>query len=92
LKKNNIDELCLPAHSSTVFQPLDLTVNGKFKKLLENNFSSKCGELNTTKRIRLLRIAGMALQSSMTILNIVKGFVKASIHLFSRNAPLNSVK
>jgi hypothetical protein len=90
LRENNIDELCLPAHSSTVLQPLDLTVNGEFKKLLGNNFSSECGESNTTRRIRLLGIAGMALQSSMTILNIVKGFAKAGIHPFSRNAPLNS--
>jgi hypothetical protein len=43
----------------------------------------------TIKRIRLLRIAKIALQSSMTILNIVKGFTKSSIYLFSRNTPLN---
>jgi hypothetical protein len=35
MKKQNIDAVIIPSHSSNLTQPLDQTVNGNFKRLLE---------------------------------------------------------
>jgi hypothetical protein len=84
----NIDVLILPAHSSTVLQLLDLTVNGEFKRLLSQNFTSIPGKPADIQRIRLLRIAGMVLHSSLTMLHITRGFARAGIYPFSKDIPL----
>jgi hypothetical protein len=87
---NNIDCLCIPAHSSTVLQPLDLTINGTFKQTLAAHFETKPNVKADERRVQLLAIAGLCLQSTLTILNITKGFAKAGIFPFSIDAPLNS--
>lgn len=46
LEANNIHTIIAPAHSSTILQPLDLTVNGEFKRLLAKNFKKVDGETN----------------------------------------------
>ena len=52
--QHNIIVLILPAHSSTILQPLDLTVNGELKQLLKLRFKPKKGEDGPTKQNKLL--------------------------------------
>jgi hypothetical protein len=80
----------MPAHCSTVLQPLDLTVNGEFKRLLGKYWKPQLGEMKDVKRERLLYIAGLCLDGACTILNITSGFSKAGISPYSLEAPLNS--
>jgi hypothetical protein len=82
--------LVLPAHSSTVLQPLDLTCNHEFKRVLGNYFISKKGESRADMRIRLLNTAVGALQLALGGLIIQQGFARAGIWPFSREAPLKS--
>lgn len=90
LVENKIDVMCLLAHSSTVLQPLDLTVNGEFKRHLGAHFSDKPGETVNDRRVRLLGIAGMCLDASLNCLNITQGFAKTGLYPFSPDAPLDS--
>lgn len=90
LRDNNIQCICMPAHSSTVLQPLDLTVNGEFKRVLGKHWKPILGEPLDIKRIRLLQVSGLALDDACSKLNIITGFAKAGISPFSLEAPLNS--
>jgi hypothetical protein len=82
--------LVLPAHSSTVLQPLDLQVNYQFKRVLTDHFSIKKGEPKEEQRIRLLNMSVQALQVALSPLYIKSGFSKAGIWPFSKDAPLKS--
>lgn len=86
----NIMVLILPAHSSTILQPLDLTCNGELKRLLRLNFLPVGGEDRPTKRNRLLYTAVMCLQIALSGLFITCGFSRAGIYPFCAEAPLNS--
>jgi hypothetical protein len=81
---------CMPAHSSTICQPLDLTVNYIFKVNIRNFFKPIEGESVPEKRNRLLFLSMYALQVAFNAYTIEKGFARAGIYPFSREAPLNS--
>lgn len=93
---HNIDYVLLPAHSSTICQPLDLTVFGVFKMLLTKRIQSmacdgKFKELsNTEKRVRLLDAAASCLLTSFGSEHCRAGFEKAGIFPFNPEGPLSS--
>ena len=89
-RDNNIIVFILPAHSSTILQPLDLSCNGELKRLLKGHFVVVEGEDGPTKRNRLLHTAVLCLQLALGGLHIMSGFSRAGIHPFSKQAPLNS--
>jgi hypothetical protein len=89
-QQHNIFVFILPAHSSTILQPLDLTVNGELKRLLKLRFKPVKGEDKPTKRNRLLYTTVECLQGAFLAMHITDGFSRAGIHPFSIGAPLNS--
>lgn len=89
-EQNKIIVLILPAHSSTILQPLDLTCNGELKKLLRANFLPVADEDRPTKRNRLLVTSVFCLQGALIGLHIMNGFRRAGIYPFSKEAPLKS--
>lgn len=89
-EENNICVIILPAHSSTILQPLDLSVNGELKRLLRIRFKPKDGEDTPTKRNRLLYATVECLQGAFLGMVITDGFARAGIFPFSKEAPLKS--
>lgn len=87
---HNIIVFILPAHSSTILQPLDLSCNKEFKRVLRQLFHVVPNEDRPTKRNRLLFTSIHALQSAFVGHCIQLGFRRAGIHPFSSQAPLNS--
>ena len=87
---NNILVNILSAHSSTILQPLDLTVNGELKRLLRQRFKAVKGEDIPTKRSRLMYTTVECLQVALTGIYITDGFERAGIWPFSVDAPLKS--
>lgn len=88
--QHNILVYILPAHSSTILQPLDLAPNKELKRNLRLNFLPKRDEDRGTKRNRLLFTSVLCLQAALTGLQITLGFARAGIWPFSKGAPLNS--
>lgn len=86
----NIIVFILPAHSSTILQPLDLSCNKEFKRVLRQLFHTVPDEDRPTKRNRLLFTSIHALQSAFVGHCIQTGFRRAGIHPYSPQAPLNS--
>jgi DDE superfamily endonuclease len=89
-KQHNIIVLVLLAHSSTILQPLDLSVNKKLKEALQENFEPKPHESVPEKRSRLLYTSIFCLQIALNALPIKRGFARAGIWPFVKEAPLNS--
>lgn len=89
-EENNICVVILPAHSSTILQPLDLTVNGELKRLLRLRFRPKKDLDTATKRNKLLYKTVECLQGAFLAMHITDGFERAGIYPFSKEAPLNS--
>lgn len=89
-EQHNIFVKILPAHSSTILQPLDLTVNGEFKRLLRLRFKPRKGETTPTKRSRLMYTSVECLQGAFLSMHITDGFARAGLWPFSVEAPLNS--
>ena len=90
LLQNKIGTIVLPAHSSSILQPLDLAPFSHFKSLLGTHFKPREGEPRHQQRDRLLRVAALCLDDSLTVLQITCGFSRAGIWPFSRQAPLES--
>lgn len=90
LERANVDCLVIPAHSSTILQPLDLTVNGVFKTTLAEHWKPIQGEEKDTRRVRLLAVAALALEAAMSTLHVTAGFARAGIYPFNKQVPLNS--
>jgi hypothetical protein len=84
-RENGVCLLCLPAHTSHIFQPLDVGVFKSFK----SNFNKSCsnymkqnpGRVITTEI--LASMVGQAFPSSFTPVNILSGFRKTGIYLFN---------
>ena len=87
---HNIIVLILPAHSSTILQPLDLIVNGELKCLLKLRFKPKKSEYGPIKHNKLLYTTVDCLQGVFLAMHITDGFFRAGIYPFSEEAPLNS--
>jgi hypothetical protein len=82
--------LVLPAHSSTVLQPLDLQPNTQFKRVLTSHFKVIKGEPKEEQCIRLLNLSVEAVQVALCAIYIKAGFSKAGIWPFSAEARLKS--
>lgn len=82
--------LVLPAHSSTVLQPLDLTCNHEVKRLLATYFTIRKGEGREEMRLRLLETAAGVLEMALASLVIKNGFSRAGIWPFSQDGCLKS--
>ena len=80
----------MPAHSSTILQPLDLSCNGELKRLLKLYFPTVESEDGPDKHNRLLYTTVFCLQQALGGLHILNGFSRAGIHPFSKQAPLKS--
>lgn len=94
LYDNNIDYVLLPAHSSTIMQPLDLTVFGAFKSfltkdLLESNITLD-NTFSSNNRNILLNFTENALREACSTRNCRKGFEKAGLFPFCKEKPLGS--
>jgi hypothetical protein len=90
LQQYGVDLLVIPAHSSTILQPLDLTVNGIFKHYLGEHYAPQADEPKDCNRIRLLATSVLALEIALARLHITLGFARAGIWPFNKEAPLNS--
>lgn len=90
LRDNNIDCICLPAHSSTVLQPMDLSVNGMFKYLLGKHFQVVAHEEKALCCIHLLNVAGMCLDAAYSVLHVMTGFARSGIWPLQPEVPFKS--
>lgn len=79
LEAASITLLILPAHSSTILQPLDMTVNGHFKRELAKNYTTPPNTTTEQRRAVLLEMTRMVLQQSMAEIEVKKGFMRASL-------------
>jgi hypothetical protein len=80
MKKENIDALIIPSHSSNHTQPLDQTVNGKFKRLLEEipSLPKKKKEIEQNL-LTFISNVNDCVQNSLSPKCIRAGFQKAHI-------------
>lgn len=82
LKDENIDVVTIPAHSSHILQPLDLTVFAAFKNYLRSNLSFKDATTADQKRACVLKATHKALYFSLYPETVQSGFARAGIHPF----------
>jgi len=78
LKRHNIRELILPAHVTSVFQPLDLVIFSSYKSSLRRNATTGNGGLYA-----FLLYSIDAFQKAATVMNIDKAWEKS--RLFETN-------
>lgn len=90
LEQYNVHLKILPAHSSTILQPLDLSCNKEFKRALRLVFPPLPSEDRPTKHNRLLYSSVFALQSVFLGYQIQAGFKRSGLFPFSAKAPLDS--
>ena len=92
--RNGIDEemfwffykikfLFLPPHSSALLQPLDLSVNGQFKKILVKRFELKGKESLPEKRERLLKATSRSLSNALNEDCVLLGWEKTGLYPFN---------
>src|SRR5262249_35440647 len=79
-RNQGIIPLCMPAHSSHLLQPLDLTVHGPLKKayaaLLDRRSRNTCSQVSKPEFINLFV---QAEQLALTAKNIKSGFKAAGL-------------
>lgn len=90
MSENNVDILIIPAHSSTILQPLDLCVNGMLKRLLSMYYSPPAGADLPTRRSYLMERTRLVLGTVMTELYITSGFEQAGFWPLDVERPLKS--
>jgi len=71
--------LLIPAHSSHITQPLDLSTNGEFKQKLRERFQYISGEDASSKRNRLLQISARVLSRVNNKDTILTGWERAGL-------------
>jgi hypothetical protein len=89
-QKHHVYVFLLPVHSSTLMQPLDLTVYGILKQFLAAHFTPLEGESITDRRNRLLHCVLNGLSVSATGFYASEGWRKAGLHPISRKQVLDS--
>ena len=81
-KENKIHLLCLPAHTTHVLQPLDVSVFSSFKcnigKALNSLIRTSPGRVPTTEDVP--EVIAQAWPQSLTPINLMSGFRKTGIH------------
>ena len=88
LLANHIIPVQLPAHSSALLQPLDLSVNGQLKKLLASIWKSLKGEPLAVRRNRLLGVAWECLEVALAHMHVQTGWRMAGLSPFNKAIPL----
>lgn len=78
-ERYNIHTIMLPAHSSTILQPLDLSVIGVFKHHLTQRWEWKPHESLPMRRLRLLSVALDCLDVACSRLFINDGWRRAGL-------------
>jgi hypothetical protein len=78
-EQHNIYILLLPPHSSAITQPLDLSVNGEFKKHLSTRFQLVDNENYQDKRNRLLFTVSRCLSRVLNKDSILLGFERTGL-------------
>jgi len=87
---NNIDLVTIPPHSSTVLQPLDLTCNAEFKRILTNNYNPILNLNAPDRRMYLMDLTLKVLPMALSALNIENGYKCSGIIPFNFEQPLKS--
>ncbi len=90
LVENDIDCIILPAHSSSILQPLDLSVNGEFKRLLSTLYHPLQNATAEERRLYLVEQSRLALNTVLTELHICKGFTATGLWPFDKTKALGS--
>ena len=81
-RANNIHLLCLPAHTTHIFQPLDVGVFKSFK----SNFSKACSKYlgrhpgRVITPDKLASLVAEAWPNSFTAVNVMSGFKKSGVY------------
>ena len=82
--------LIIPAHSSAITQPLDLSVNQALKKKLGEHFADIPGESVPDRRNRLLQLCDLALSHAICRGCIIDGFNRTGLFPYNPEIPLKS--
>ena len=83
----NIWVLLLPAHTSAILQPLDLTVNGEFKIDLKKRFKIQKDEPRPETRQRLLLATRESLEKVLNPTTIKTGFRRSGLWPLNPSKP-----
>jgi hypothetical protein len=78
-EKHKILLLLIPAHSSHIVQPLDLSTNGEFKQKFRERFEVIIGEDASTRRNRMMQIAARVLSRVNNKDTILTGWARAGL-------------
>ena len=89
-EKHNIYVLLLPPHSSTLLQPLDLSVFGEFKDTLSHRFKVTQKEARSAQRQRLLTSARGALERTLNPDTIKTGWRRSGLWPITPDKHINS--
>jgi hypothetical protein len=89
-EQHNIMVYLLPSHSSAVTQPLDLSVNGEFKKTLAKRFIAEKHENGQERRNRLLHITHRCLSRVNNEDTILNGWERSGLWPFNIEIPFRS--
>ena len=89
--ENNIDLKLLPAHSSTILQPLDLFPFEHFKNYISSTINSQSeAAKSTVTKYELLQVAMDGLEVALVPPYCRKGFEKSGLYPFNPNMPFSS--
>ena len=79
LKENGVYVIGLPAHTSHVLQPLDVTVIGSFKSYIQKEVHSRAMRPQLLDAFDVADVLKFALSDSVTASNVVSRFKKCGI-------------
>ena len=77
--KHRVKMLLLPAHSSALLQPLDLSVNGELKQYLAKKFKAIANESAPDRRNRLLKVTAYGLDRALSRSTIQTGWERTGL-------------
>ena len=79
LKENGVYVIGLPAHTSHVLQPLDVTVFGPFNSYIQKEVHSRAMRTQVLDAFDVADVLKFALSDAVTASNVVSGFKKCGI-------------
>ena len=79
LKENGVYVIGLPAHTSHILQPLDVTVFGPFKSYIQKQVHSRAMRTHALDAFDVGDVLKFALSDAVTASNVVSGFKKCGI-------------
>ena len=90
VSKHNIYVLVIPSHSSTVFQPLDLSVNSEFKTELNRAPRLPTDSSADMKRRETMKVARKSLRKVLNPTTIENGWARSGLWPLNPDKPLQS--